>query len=29
MWDADTQQFAIAYVVFSSVFGSVLGPIVG
>lgn len=29
MWDADTQQYAVAYVVFSSVFGSVLGPIVG
>ncbi|KAI5458280.1 major facilitator superfamily domain-containing protein [Mariannaea sp. PMI_226] len=29
MWDADTQQYAVAYVVFSSVGGSVLGPIVG
>jgi hypothetical protein len=29
MWDADTQQYAVAYVVFSSVFGAVLGPIVG
>jgi MFS family permease len=29
LWDADTQQYAVAYVVFSSVFGSVLGPIVG
>ncbi|KAJ9617007.1 hypothetical protein H2200_000728 [Cladophialophora chaetospira] len=29
MWDADTQQYAVAYVVFSSVFGSVMGPIVG
>jgi hypothetical protein len=29
MWEADTQQYAVAYVVFSSVFGSVLGPIVG
>lgn len=29
MWEADTQQYAVAYVVFSSVGGSVLGPIVG
>ncbi|KAF2197011.1 MFS general substrate transporter [Delitschia confertaspora ATCC 74209] len=29
MWDADTQQYAVAYVVFSSVGGSVLGPIIG
>ncbi|KAM0721432.1 hypothetical protein Q7P37_002356 [Cladosporium fusiforme] len=29
MWEAETQQYAVAYVVFSSVFGSVLGPIVG
>ena len=29
MWDADSQQYAVAYIVFSSVFGSVLGPIVG
>ncbi|KAH6877106.1 major facilitator superfamily domain-containing protein [Thelonectria olida] len=29
MWDADSQQYAVAYVVFSSVGGSVLGPIVG
>ncbi|KIX09830.1 uncharacterized protein Z518_00911 [Rhinocladiella mackenziei CBS 650.93] len=29
MWDADNQQYAVAYVVFSSVFGSALGPIVG
>ncbi|KFA54628.1 hypothetical protein S40293_02251 [Stachybotrys chartarum IBT 40293] len=29
MWEADTQQYAVAYVVFSSVAGSVLGPIVG
>ena len=29
MWDADTQQYAVAFVVFSSVGGSVLGPIVG
>ncbi|POR31382.1 Putative transporter [Tolypocladium paradoxum] len=29
MWEADTQQYAVAYVVFSSVAGSVVGPIVG
>ena len=29
MWDADNQQYAVAYVVFSSVGGSVLGPVVG
>lgn len=29
MWDADSQQYAVAYVVFSSVFGSIIGPIVG
>ncbi|KAG6042565.1 hypothetical protein E4U17_001371 [Claviceps sp. LM77 group G4] len=29
MWEADTQQYAVAYVVFSSVGGSVLGPIIG
>jgi MFS family permease len=29
MWESDNQQFAVAYVVFSSVGGSVLGPIVG
>ncbi|PHH77596.1 hypothetical protein CDD80_423 [Ophiocordyceps camponoti-rufipedis] len=29
MWEADVQQYAVAYVVFSSVAGSVLGPIVG
>lgn len=29
MWDAENQQYAVAYVVFSSVGGSVLGPIVG
>ncbi|KAM3474869.1 hypothetical protein MY8738_007667 [Beauveria namnaoensis] len=29
MWEADHQQYAVAYVVFSSVGGSVLGPIVG
>ena len=29
MWDADTQQYAVAFVVFSSVAGSVVGPIVG
>ena len=29
MWEADTQQYAVAFVVFSSVGGSILGPIVG
>ena len=29
MWEADDQQYAVAYVVFSSVGGSVLGPVVG
>ncbi|KAM4066185.1 major facilitator superfamily protein [Hirsutella rhossiliensis] len=29
MWEADVQQYAVAYVVFSSVGGSVLGPIIG
>jgi len=29
MWEADKQQYAVAYVVFSSVGGSILGPIVG
>ncbi|KAF2279597.1 MFS general substrate transporter [Westerdykella ornata] len=29
MWEADAQQYAVAYIVFSSVGGSVLGPIVG
>lgn len=29
MWEADTQQYAVAAVVFSSVGGSVLGPVVG
>jgi hypothetical protein len=29
MWEADTQQYAVAYVVFGSVFGTMLGPIVG
>lgn len=29
MWEADDQQFAVAYVVFSSVGGSVIGPVVG
>lgn len=29
MWESDDQQYAVAYVVFSSVGGSVLGPIVG
>lgn len=29
MWDAENQQYAVAYVVFSSVGGSILGPVVG
>ncbi|KAF1987431.1 MFS general substrate transporter [Aulographum hederae CBS 113979] len=29
MWEADTQQYAVAYVVFASVGGSILGPVVG
>ena len=29
MWESDVQQYAVAYVVFSSVGGSVLGPVVG
>lgn len=29
MWDADDQQYAVAYIVLSSVAGSVIGPIVG
>ncbi|KAI9642408.1 hypothetical protein NHQ30_009213 [Ciborinia camelliae] len=29
MWEADSQQYAVAFVVFSSVGGSVLGPVVG
>lgn len=29
MWESDGQQYAVAFVVFSSVFGSVLGPIIG
>ncbi|KAL9103666.1 MAG: hypothetical protein Q9163_001325 [Psora crenata] len=29
MWDADNQQFAVAYIVLSSVGGSVIGPIIG
>jgi MFS family permease len=29
MWEADNQQYAVAFVVFSSVGGSVLGPIIG
>ncbi|KAF2134931.1 MFS multidrug transporter-like protein [Dothidotthia symphoricarpi CBS 119687] len=29
MWEPDNQQFAVAFIVFSSVGGSVLGPIVG
>ena len=29
LWDADNQQYAVAFVVFSSVGGSILGPLVG
>jgi MFS family permease len=29
MWESDSQQYAVAFVVFSSVGGSILGPIVG
>lgn len=29
MWEADNQQYAVAFVVFSSVGGSILGPIIG
>ncbi|RYC63521.1 hypothetical protein CHU98_g2660 [Xylaria longipes] len=29
MYDSDNQQYAVAFVVFSSVIGSILGPIVG
>ena len=29
MWEADNQQYAVAFVVFSSVGGSVFGPIIG
>jgi MFS family permease len=29
MWNVDTQQFAVAFIVFSSVSGSVIGPIFG
>ncbi|KAI4677513.1 uncharacterized protein J4E84_009200 [Alternaria hordeiaustralica] len=29
MWEPDNQQYAVAFIVFSSVGGSVLGPIVG
>ena len=29
MWESETQQYAVAFVVFSSVGGSVLGPVVG
>jgi MFS family permease len=29
MWEADDQQYAVAFVVFSSVGGSILGPIIG
>jgi MFS family permease len=29
MWEADSQQYAVTFVVFSSVGGSILGPIIG
>lgn len=29
LWEADNQQYAVAYVVFSSVGGSILGPVIG
>ncbi|KAI1121630.1 major facilitator superfamily domain-containing protein [Nemania abortiva] len=29
LYDSDNQQYAVAFVVFSSVFGSILGPIIG
>lgn len=29
MWEADNQQYAVAFIVFSSVGGSILGPVVG
>lgn len=29
MWDADNQQYAVAYIVLSSVGGSVIGPVIG
>lgn len=29
LWESDGQQYAVAYVVFSSVGGSILGPVVG
>lgn len=29
MWESDSQQYAVAFVVFSSVGGSILGPLVG
>lgn len=29
MWESDNQQYAVAFIVFSSVGGSVLGPIIG
>ncbi|TKA77559.1 hypothetical protein B0A55_06638 [Friedmanniomyces simplex] len=29
LWEADKQQYAVAFVVFSSVGGSILGPVVG
>lgn len=29
MWEADNQQYAVAFVVFSSVGGSILGPVIG
>ncbi|KAF1948750.1 multidrug transporter [Byssothecium circinans] len=29
MWESDNQQYAVAFIVFSSVGGSILGPVVG
>ena len=29
MWESDTQQYAVAFVVFSSVGGSIVGPVIG
>ena len=29
MWDADNHQFAVAYVVWSSVTGTSIGPVIG
>ena len=29
LWDSDSQQYAVAFVVLSSVGGSVFGPVIG